>query len=71
MACMPPRLAICTLTLLDRLQSITITTMYFFLSLSSFNALLTKAYQTAAVLFEVLKAVNVSQSVEVDQAVGF
>jgi hypothetical protein len=47
--------------------------MYFSLSLSlsSFNALLTKAYQTAAVLFEVLKAVNVSQSVEVDQAVGF
>ncbi|KAM0886915.1 hypothetical protein ACQ4PT_029381 [Festuca glaucescens] len=34
------------------------------------RALLTKAYQTAAVLFKVLKAVDVSQSVEVDQA-GF
>jgi callose synthase len=33
------------------------------------SARLTKAYQTAAILFEVLRAVNDSQSVEVDQAV--
>jgi callose synthase len=35
------------------------------------RAQLTKAYQTAAVLFEVLKAVNVSQKIEVDQSVRF
>ncbi|PWZ26668.1 Callose synthase 3 [Zea mays] len=33
------------------------------------RARLTKAYQTAAILFEVLRAVNDSQSVEVDQAI--
>ncbi|RLN07693.1 callose synthase 3-like [Panicum miliaceum] len=33
------------------------------------RAQLTKAYQTAAVLFEVLKAVNVSQKIEVDQSI--
>jgi hypothetical protein len=34
------------------------------------SAQLTKAYQTAAVLFEVLKAVNVSQKIELDQSVS-
>ena len=34
------------------------------------RAQLTKAYQTAAVLFEVLKAVNVSQKIELDQSVS-
>ncbi|KAK1670165.1 hypothetical protein QYE76_058324 [Lolium multiflorum] len=33
------------------------------------RAQLTKAYQTAAVLFEVLKAVNVSQKIELDQSI--
>jgi hypothetical protein len=32
---------------------------------------LTKAYQTATVLFEVLRAVNLSQSVEVEQEVKY
>lgn len=36
-----------------------------------FSAQLTKAYQTAAVLFEVLSAVNRSESVELDNEVGF
>lgn len=34
-----------------------------------FSAQLTKAYQTANVLFEVLKAVNLTQSIEVDREV--
>lgn len=34
-----------------------------------FSAQLTKAYQTANVLFEVLKAVNMTQSIEVDREV--
>ncbi|WVZ96605.1 hypothetical protein U9M48_042221 [Paspalum notatum var. saurae] len=33
------------------------------------RALLTKSYQTAAILFEVLKANTISQSIEVDQAI--
>uniref|UniRef100_A0ACD5VE27 Uncharacterized protein n=1 Tax=Avena sativa TaxID=4498 RepID=A0ACD5VE27_AVESA len=33
------------------------------------RAQLTKAYQTAAVLFEVLKAVNVSQKIELDESI--
>ncbi|KAG5054450.1 hypothetical protein JHK85_006960 [Glycine max] len=41
------------------------------LPLSPFSALLTKAYNTANVLFEVLKAVNMTQSMEVDREVIF
>lgn len=36
-----------------------------------FSAQLTKVYQTASVLFEVLKAVNMTQSLEVDHEVKF
>jgi len=32
---------------------------------------LTKAYQIANVLFDVLKAVNMTKSIEVDQEVGY
>jgi len=39
--------------------------------LLTFSAQLTKAYQTANVLFEVLKAVNMTQSMEVDREVIF
>jgi len=41
----------------------------FFVPFHLFSARLTKAYQTAAVLFEVLKAVNLTQSLEVDNEV--
>ena len=41
------------------------------LPLSPFSAQLTKAYNTANVLFEVLKAVNMTQSMEVDREVIF
>ena len=40
------------------------------LTFGPFSAQLTKAYQTAAVLFEVLKAVNLTQSIEVDHEVN-
>lgn len=42
-----------------------------FVWIQLFSAQLTKAYQTANVLFEVLKAVNMTQSMEVDREVIF
>lgn len=51
------------------MKALVILLMYYYNLNSLFSAQLTKAYQTANVLFEVLKAVNLTQAMEVDREV--